>query len=357
MEWKSVFMTVGFVGLCLFGIPIRIQPPGSAEKRQLFESYTKKFNKSYDVNSPEHELRFQRFQESLDTIKLLNTDREGNGNDSALYGLTQFSDLSPEEFSHHHLQPGLHKRLRKHHEHHVSAIYRNHKHYNHIHKRAIDNLPKKVDWRSKGAVTPVRNQKECGACWAFSTVETVETMNYLKTGVLQELSVQETIDCAGNGNLGCDGGDTCSLLIWLADNKIKIQTEKAYPLVLHNQVCKLKQPTTGVQVASNFSCDYLVGDETTILSLLAYHGPVTVAVNALSWQYYLGGVIQFHCDGNPQNLNHAVQIVGYDLIAAVPHYIVRNSWGTLFGDKGYLYIAVGENLCGLATEVTTLDVL
>lgn len=90
----------------------------------------------------------------------------------------------------------------------------------------------------------------------------------------------------------------------------------------------------------------MVGDETTILSLLAYHGPVTVAVNALSWQYYLGGVIQFHCDGNPQNLNHAVQIVGYDLTAAIPHYIVRNSWGTLFGDRGYLYIAVGENLCG-----------
>lgn len=317
----------------------------------------KKFNKSYDVNSPQHEIRFQRFQESLDIIKRLNADREGSSSDSALYGLTQFSDLSPEEFSHHHLQPSLHKHLGKHHEHHVSAIYRNHKNNNHVHKRAIGTLPKIVDWRSKGAVTPVRNQKECGACWAFSTIETVETMNFLKTGVLQELSVQEAIDCARNGNLGCDGGDTCSLLIWLAANKTKIETEKAYPLVLQNQICKLQSPTTGVQVASNFSCDYLVGDETTILSLLAYHGPVTVAVNALSWQFYLGGVIQFHCDGNPQNLNHAVQVVGYDLTAEIPHYIIRNSWGTLFGDRGYLYIAVGENLCGLATEVTSLDVL
>ena len=62
MEWKSVFMTVGFIGLCFFGIPIRIQPPGIEHKRQLFDSFKKKFNKSYDVNSPEHELRFQRFQ-------------------------------------------------------------------------------------------------------------------------------------------------------------------------------------------------------------------------------------------------------------------------------------------------------
>lgn len=94
----------------------------------------------------------------------------------------------------------------------------------------------------------------------------------------------------------------------------------------------------------------LVGDEDTLLALLAFHGPVAVAVNALSWQYYLGGVIQFHCDGSPQNLNHAVQIIGYDLTAEIPHYIVRNSWGTAFGDKGYLYLAYGKNMCGKSLQ-------
>lgn len=93
-------------------------------------------------------------------------------------------------------------------------------------------------------------------------------------------------------------------------------------------------------------CCSLVGEEDTILSLLAFHGPVTVAVNALSWQYYLGGIIQYNCDGSPLNLNHAVQIVGYDLTAEIPHYIVRNSWGTSFGDKGYLYLSINNNICG-----------
>lgn len=79
---------------------------------------------------------------------------------------------------------------------------------------------------------------------------------------------------------------------------------------------------------------------------LATHGPVAAAVNAISWQNYLGGVIQYHCDGSFNSLNHAVQIVGYDLSSAIPHYIVKNSWGSAFGDKGYLYIAVGDNLCG-----------
>lgn len=89
---------------------------------------------------------------------------------------------------------------------------------------------------------------------------------------------------------------------------------------------------------------------------LANHGPVAVAVNAINWQFYLGGVIQFHCSGSPENLNHAVQIVGYDQTASVPHYIIRNSWGVEFGDKGYIYIAIGKNICGIANEISSLDV-
>ena len=73
---------------------------------------------------------------------------------------------------------------------------------------------------------------------------------------------------------------------------------------------------------------------------------MAAAVNALSWQNYLGGVIQYHCDGSFDNLNHAVQIIGYDKSAAIPHYIIKNSWGTNFGDKGYMYIGIGSNLCG-----------
>ena len=90
----------------------------------------------------------------------------------------------------------------------------------------------------------------------------------------------------------------------------------------------------------------MVGFEDKILKLLATHGPVAVSVNAINWQNYLGGIIQFHCDGGVSNINHAVQIVGYDRNPPVPHYIVRNSWGPEFGDNGYLYIAIGSNLCG-----------
>lgn len=82
------------------------------------------------------------------------------------------------------------------------------------------------------------------------------------------------------------------------------------------------------------------------MKLLVTHGPLTAAVNAISWQNYLGGVIQYHCDGSFNSLNHAVQIVGYDTEARIPHYIIKNSWGPSFGNKGYIYIAIDKNLCG-----------
>lgn len=85
-------------------------------------------------------------------------------------------------------------------------------------------------------------------------------------------------------------------------------------------------------------------------------GPVVAAVNGLLWQNYLGGIIQFHCDGLMAHLNHAVQIVGYDMQGDIPYYIVRNSWGERFGNDGYLKIQIGGNVCGVANQVSTLRV-
>lgn len=349
-DWKTVALTCGLICLCFVAVPIRFDKPKSQSSLNLFQSYVHRFNKTYNVT--EFEARYAKFQETLKFIEKLNGDRVSN--DSARYGLTEFSDMSQEEFLEHKLQRHMHKRLHSHNRHHErkaepSTI-------NHIKKRSIDGLPDVVDWREKGVVGAVRNQKTCGACWAFSTVETIESMVAMKTGSVEVLSVQEIIDCAGNGNLGCNGGDTCSLLDWLEYNNIAIEPEKAYPLNWKTNACKLQGPEKGVRVASH-TCSSLVGREDIMVSMIANHGPVIVAVNALTWQHYLGGVIQFHCDGSINLINHAVQIVGYDRTAAIPHYIVRNSWGTAFGDNGYLYLAMNSNMCGVGTEVASVDVL
>ncbi|XP_018900974.1 cathepsin O isoform X2 [Bemisia tabaci] len=369
-DWKSVLSAAGFIMLCFFGIPMNINSPSPAEKEQrlLFHSYVHKFNKPYKLNESEYEVRFRTFQTALKTIEDLNKGRDSN--ESALYGLTEFSDISGDEFLSRRLLRKLGKRLKhrkleedtsgekKEKDRHHYKHRNHHEHHNHVRKRDVSPaIPPKKDWRDTGIIGKVRDQKTCGACWAFSTIETVESMYAMTNGSFKELSVQEVVDCAGNGNAGCNGGDTCSLLKWLVMNHVPVKLEKDYPLVLKDEVCRLNGFEGGIEVADNYTCDNFVGSESNILELLAFHGPVIAAVNALPWQYYIGGVIQYHCDGALQNINHAVQIVGYDTTAAIPHYIIRNSWGPYFGDNGYAYLAIGGNICGIGTEVSSLDVL
>ncbi|KAG5885902.1 hypothetical protein JTB14_012149 [Gonioctena quinquepunctata] len=216
-------------------------------------------------------------------------------------------------------------------------------------------IPKKVDWRKRNTVNEIETQGSCGACWAFSVIGVIESMIALKTGKLEKLSVQQMIDCS-RYTAGCEGGDICSLLAWIKTESISIVGEKDYPLALTGQQCKNISGGSGVLI-DDYECNSLVDAEDVILTLLARHGPVAVALNAQTWQHYVGGTIQFHCDSNSSRLNHAVQIVGYDLTAKIPHYIVRNSWGEDFGERGYMYIGIGGNLCGLAHEVTAIKVL
>ncbi|XP_047352185.1 cathepsin O-like isoform X2 [Vespa velutina] len=339
MEWRTVAVTILVVTLCFLAIPIRIGPDNNNEDIKLFENYVARYNKSYKNNPTEYSDRFERFQRSLRHIEKMNGFRSSQ--ESAFYGLTEFSDMSEDEFLQKTLFSDLSERGKKH----ANASYHNEhrkrKERNHLKKRTIG-IPLKVDWREKGIISPVKNQGSCGACWAFSTVEVVESMYAIKNGSLHVLSVQEMIDCARNTNLGCEGGDICSLLAWLKLTKSPILPESNYPLTRMTDTCKLKG---------------FIDSEEELLITLATHGPVAAAVNALSWQNYLGGIIQYHCDGAFASLNHAVQIVGYDKSDTIPYYIIKNSWGPAFGDRGYIYIAIGNNLCGIANQVSALDII
>ncbi|RZC39618.1 cathepsin O-like, partial [Asbolus verrucosus] len=316
-SWKSYLQALAYIALLFFLIPIKIDGPDEFDGQ--FQEYLKHFNKTYN-DSVIYQDRLQAFKQSLETIKKLNLNKS---NDSAHYGLTKYSDMLPEEFLHNHLQLNLSQRLFKYTKSH--------------HKRSISNLPQKLDWRQKGVVTKIRNQGNCGACWAHSAVETIESMHAIKTGKLEEFSVQEIIDCAGYDNDGCNGGDTCTLLSWMKDTNFTLHHVSEYT----KGHCKINS-SNGVQI-EDFVCERylskkLVGSENVILELLVLNGPLAVAINAQTWQNYIGGVIEYHCDGDPSKLNHAVQIVGYDLTANIPYYIVRNTWGEDFGDQGYLYI-------------------
>lgn len=372
-KWWNWVLYFGL--FCVMFIVVPLSLPTEKTKEQLkpvFNDYVKKFNKSY--KSPEeYATRFEHFVASVREIERLNTQSTGPEHCRAKYGLTNLSDMSKTEFKDLHLSDekmskspqaygqswgnnlmsdalkydidGVHI---------VDRPYTLSDNKVYVRKKRLA-LPLQVDWRTKGVIGSVKDQGLCGACWAFSSVGTIEAMHAINTGTYESLSVQEVIDCAGFGNSGCAGGDICLLLDWLMLTHTPVQREKDYPLRLTDGACRAKKNATGVNIKS-YTCDDFVGNEDKILLALATHGPVAVAVNAVTWQNYLGGIIQYHCSGSPIQLNHAVVLVGYDLTGEVPYYIAKNSWGSEFGNDGYVNLAVGSNTCGLANEVATVSV-
>lgn len=312
-----------------------------------FLSFIEKYGKTYKEGSEEFRQRFLNFQENKKVQHYLNTEQK---TPSAFYGVTKFSDLNATEFKEMYLSDLISR----------GPELLTNSSITPLLKLQQLNIPQKLDWRAYlnySIISGIKNQRKCGGCWAFSTVETTESIYSLKTQQPPpNLSVQQVIDCDGL-DYGCAGGDICNALNWMIVNKVPLVTESEYPLTDVSNPCKIQPPgTKGVHVKSH-KCysgqTSLVGNEQRILELLYTQGPVTVSVDAKTWYNYQGGIIQYHCETSN---NHAVQIVGYDISGDIPYYIVRNSWGTDFGDNGYLYIKIGGNLCGIAQEVATVDV-
>ncbi|XP_055544504.1 cathepsin O-like [Wyeomyia smithii] len=371
-EVIEMIMILIIVTLCFLMIPLNLQPNAVIETRKKFDIFIRLYDKPYRYNVREYEHRFQVFRASLNKITSLNIRRVEN--DTAIYGITQYADLTDQEFLlmnladlKHGLIPSIKESvspLDKFIIESKSAEMKDNIIFSRA-KRSLkipDYLPKVVDWREKNVVPSLKSQGNCGACWAISVVDTIASLSAIKTGSknVTELCNEQIIDCAENGNYGCDGGDTCRLLEWLQNEQIKVNTlqdcESGRLQNGNKDRCKFIKANKGdFKTVQRYSCVSLVNREHLMLRYLATHGPIVAAVNALSWQYYLGGVVQYHCDGDYDDLNHAVEIVGYNLEGSIPYYWVKNSWGPNFGDHGYIKIEIGKNLCGIANRVSFIE--
>lgn len=187
-----------------------------------------------------------------------------------------------------------------------------------------------IDWVAKGAVTPVKNQGQCGSCWAFSTTGSLEGLSFLSNGDLQSFSEQQLVDCSGKyGNMACNGGLMDNAFKFVIDNGIVHEDEYTYKAV--KQTCK---QATGDFKISAFTdiknCDDLA-------SSLADR-PVSIAADATNWSRYSKGVFN-NCS---TRLNHGILLTGLTDEA----WVVKNSWGTSWGEKGFIRLARG-NTCGI----------
>merc|ERR1712198_825678 len=288
--------------LLLLPVLAAVALAGHADYAKLqFSQFKEQYGKIYKTRS-EHQMRFDIFQANLKKI-----EEHNKSGASWKKGINQFSDLTEAEFE--AIYVGGYKRLP------IPAGNFT------IKSKPAKDLPAEVDWRKQGAVSEVKNQGQCGSCWAFCTTEMIESYAAIETGTLPELSAQQVTACTPNP-LSCGGTGGC-----------------------YGSIPQLGY--TYNTLAPN--------DQDAVMTHLAEVGPLGVAVYASGWGGYSSGVYSGCAYDINIALNHAVQLVGYGTDPAEGDYwIVRNSWGTGWGEGGYIrLVRDAEAQCG--TDSTPMD--
>jgi len=210
-------------------------------------------------------------------------------------------------------------------------------------------VPDSVDWREKGYVTPVKDQKQCGSCWAFSSTGALEGQIFRKTGKLVSLSEQNLVDCSKKyENNGCEGGLPDNAFNYIRSNG-GLDTEKSYPYEGVDSNCRYNVTNKG-GYDTGFM-DVKSGDEDMLKIAVATVGPISVGIDASheSLQFYSEGIYhEEKCSST--ELDHAVLVVGYGTENDEDYWIVKNSWSSAWGEDGYIRMARNRNnTCGIAT--------
>jgi len=309
--------------------------------RLLYDKWALRHGSTRNMDSNEHAERFAIFKENVKYIDSVNK-KDG------LYKLklNKFADLSNEEFKAMHMKTKMekHKSLRG-----DRGVKSGSFMYQHS-KR----LPSSIDWRKKGAVTPVKNQGQCGSCWAFSTIAAVEGINYITTGKLVSLSEQQLVDCSKE-NSGCNGGLMDYAFQYIVENG-GLLTEDDYPYTAADGECTATEIGSEEVAAIIDGFEDVPANDEGALKKVVAHQPVSVAIEASSqdFQFYAEGVFTGQCG---TELDHGVVAVGYGKSPeGVNYWIVRNSWGPEWGEEGYIKMQRGieapEGLCGIAMQAS-----
>lgn len=215
-------------------------------------------------------------------------------------------------------------------------------------------FPKRVDWREEGFVTPVKNQKDCSACWAFSSTGALEGQHKRKTGKLVSLSEQNLVDCSGTeGNHGCNGGYMDQAFNYVKKNN-GIDTEESYPYTAQEGVCSFRKENVGA-TCTGF-VDIPSANEEALKQAVATVGPISALVDAKHAEFhtYKSGIYDLlSCNSDFLKLDHAVLIVGYGTDNGKDYWLVKNSWGESWGMGGYVKMSRNKkNQCGIATSAS-----
>lgn len=325
----------------------------SAELLQdQFDYFVSKNRKSYETFG-EYQKRYQTFTENFKFIETHNKDSDVKGFTLAI---NKFGDLTDDEFADKYL--GSKVPL----ENMGQISYKKQQNSNPFEQmiketateQAIKDLqiPGSIDWRAKGAVTPVGDQGECGSCWAFSAIAAIEGANYIANKVGDELSEQQLIDCADErfGNNGCQGGFVHGAFQYAMKQDLCI--EEDYPYTGKDEKCTDWWSCSTKNILTGYK-NVTAGSRVELFSAIA-KGPVSIGVDAGSkeFRFYSSGIFSEGCD---ENVNHGVAAVGYSYESFLffwrNNYItIKNSWSADWGEKGFMRLSAnneeGNGICG-----------
>jgi len=342
----------------------------------LFQDFKRAHARHY-ASADEEEKRFKIFTESMERV-----DRKNDLNGSPVFGVTKFSDWTPEEFKVllGRKQRAFSKPSRLDN---VRSPDDVDKHLTKLSPRIYSATSDVVNWADEGYVTPVKNQGQCGSCWAFSVTEQIESQWAFNGNAIWEFSPQQVASCTTTCD-GCGGGESYLAYEYLIGTGVGLGSSWYAPYIQSMyKTCETARcteecstfnltdlvtygPYTGPYAAvSDYSyatpaCDSTCTDQNTTLlaANVAVYGPASICVNAETWNDYTGGVLsQTACGGYAlDDLDHCVQLVGYNAAATNPYWLVRNSWAINWGLKGYILLEYPANTCGLADEATFVSI-
>ena len=320
-----LFAIVGALGMMALLVPrapsLSSHLTQAVLEQEEFDDFILKFGKVYE-SDVEYNKRLKIYRDNAAFIRVFNS-----GSISFTLGVNKFADLTLSEFQEKYLP------------HRFTRTSPNHE------EPAEVEIADKIDWVTKGAVTSVKNQGDCGSCWSFSAAEGVEGVWFVTGHDLVSLSEQQLIDCSGDfGNMGCLGGYMDDAFEYV--RRYGLTTYTNYPYTASQGTCNNSKVQNIAASISSYH-DVTADSSNALLTALNLQ-PVSVAVDAgnHAWQFYKGGVVDGLCG---DKLDHGVLAAGYDTTASTSYYNIKNSWGSDWGDNGFIKLKVkdGKGTCGV----------